>query len=111
MILNWAGAQLAQAGRGHIRIFMRKDGSFLKYILLFMLLQLSPLPPSALLHPLGKPCPPLGGPHIVVCVHESRTHVLWLLPSPSYIQSPTPVSGSHVSMPLFLLCLSVSLVH
>ena len=79
------------------------------YILLFMLLQLSPLFPLCPPPPIS---PPTGNPHAVVHVHGSwiLTHVLWLIPSPSFTQCPSPcspliaVSLFHGPMSLFLLC-------
>lgn len=51
-------------------------------------------------------CPPLPGftcslpsvnPQIVVCVPGLRTNVLWLIPSPSSIQSPPPTPNRSIA--------------
>ena len=77
-----------------------------------MLLQLS-LPflpfPATLSHPI----PSISQPHIIVCVHGLCINVVWLIPSPSFISSPTSfqitVSLFPVSKLLLLFCLLCSL--
>ena len=59
------------------------------------------------------PRTPSGNPHTVVHVHGPCIYVLWLIPSPSFNQSPPPtsplpaVSLFHVSVPLILFCLLI----
>ena len=45
--------------------------------------------PFAHLHPAFAPLPP-GHHHTVVCVYGLCLYVLWLIPSPSFIQLPPP---------------------
>ena len=55
-----------------------------------------------------------GYHHTDVCVYVLCICVFWLIPSPSFIQSPhhlTTVGLFHVSMPLFLFCPLVYVVH
>ena len=53
--------------------------------------------------------------HNVVCVYALCIRVFWLIPSPSFIESPTSsltaISLFHVSMPLFLFCSTAYFVH
>ena len=70
-----------------------------------------PIFPLCLLHPSHLlPPTPTVGPHTVAHVHVSFTHILWLVPSPSFPHcppSPSPLvtfSLFHVSTPVFLFC-------
>ena len=69
---------------------------------------------------LPPPSPPSSltvNHHTIVHVHGSCINVLWLIPSPSFNQSPpslsplTAVSLFHVSLPLVLFWSSVYFVH
>ena len=69
-----------------------------------------PFPPFAHLHP-ALILHPSGHHHAVVCVHGLCLYVLWLIPSPSLIQSyppPSPlrvISLFHISMLLlYFVC-------
>ena len=79
---------------------------FLTLFLWLTLLQRSPFSPP-LPTSTQPPAPhPSGHHHTVVCVYVSCTYTLWLILSPSFIQSPSPltaISLANVSMPLFLL--------
>ena len=72
--------------------------------------------------PTPVPLPTSTYPHLpfpvaiatVVCVHCLCTYVLWLIPSPSFIQPPTAPPLRQLSVPCmlsFLFCSLVYLVH
>lgn len=63
---------------------------------------MSPISPFVLLHP--DPPPPSGPPHVVVCVHWPRIHVLWQV-FPLFGCSP-----SHMASGLWFLCLASSII-
>ena len=79
---------------------------FLNFI--FLLLTLLQMSPPLLLcspHPDSTPLPS-GHHHTVVCVYGLCTYVLWLIPSPSFVQSPIP-SDSCQSVPCVHVSVSI----
>ena len=91
-------------------------------ILFFLIFIVDTITGDAFTHTLPMSTQPLcplrsGHHHTVACVHGLCIYVIWLSPSHSFIQSPhlssdlTAVSLFHVSVPLFLFCLSVCFVH
>ena len=69
-----------------------------------------PSPPTHLL-PTLTPLP-TGRHHTVVCVYGCCKDVLWLIPSPSFIQSPSPLPSDScqsvpcIHAPVSILCIS-----
>ena len=80
---------------------------FLFYILFFMLLQLFQFFSLCLLHPVPPPLTPTVNPQ----VYGSYIYVIWLIPSPSFNQSPLPLTLLKLSVCSTFLCLCFYFSH